>query len=227
MPENFISQLFGGVLASLISQPLIWLLFAVAVAASFLRMFSRNIKGRFGEWALSKILHNRCGQECVVLDDVTLVVSEGDTTQVDHIVIAPTGIFVVETKFYKGRIYGKESDKQWTQKIFKSTYKFQNPFRQNYKHVKAIEALLPNVGLANIHSLVVMLGECEWASKDRPAALFTSGWKAADYINDMIASGQKVLDVEEASARLQSLRLQRGLRTNRDHIENLRRNNEV
>lgn len=33
MPENFISQLFGGVLASLISQPLIWLLFAVAVAA--------------------------------------------------------------------------------------------------------------------------------------------------------------------------------------------------
>lgn len=83
MPENFISQLLGGVLASLISQPLIWLLFAVAVAASFLRMFSRNIKGRFGEWALSKILHNRCGQECVVLDDVTLVVSEGDTTQVD------------------------------------------------------------------------------------------------------------------------------------------------
>ncbi|WP_406947112.1 nuclease-related domain-containing protein [Klebsiella quasipneumoniae] len=141
------------------------------------------------------------------LDDVTLVVSEGDTTQIDHIVVAPTGIFVVETKFYKGRIYGKESDKQWTQKIFKNTYKFQNPFRQNYKHVKAIEALLPNIGLANIHSVVVMLGECEWASKDRPAALFTSGWKAADYINDMIASGQKVLDVEEASARLQSLRL--------------------
>lgn len=53
MPENFISQLFGGVLASLISQPLIWLLFAVAVAASFLRMFSRNIKGRFGELRIS------------------------------------------------------------------------------------------------------------------------------------------------------------------------------
>ncbi|EAP4202160.1 MULTISPECIES: nuclease-related domain-containing protein [Gammaproteobacteria] len=75
-------------------------------------MYSRNIKGRFGEWALSKILHNRCGLECVVLDDVTLVVSEGDTTQIDHIVVAPAGIFVVETKFYKGRIYGKESDKR-------------------------------------------------------------------------------------------------------------------
>ncbi len=142
-------------------------------------------------------------------------------------IVSVYGVFVVETKNMKGWIFGGQHQKQWTQKIFKHSSKFQNPFRQNYKHVKAIEALLPNIGLANIHSVVVMLGECEWASKDRPAALFTSGWKAADYINDMIASGQKVLDVEEASARLQSLRLQRGLRTNRDHIENLRRNNEV
>ncbi len=41
MPENFISQLLGGVWASLISQPLIWLLFAVAVAASC--VFCQNV----------------------------------------------------------------------------------------------------------------------------------------------------------------------------------------
>ncbi len=62
------------------------------------KVFSRHIKGKIGEWALSKILNKKCGNNCIVLDDVTLEVSDGDTTQVDHVVISPAGIFVVETK---------------------------------------------------------------------------------------------------------------------------------
>ncbi|PFC06082.1 nuclease-related domain-containing protein, partial [Bacillus cereus] len=63
----------------------------------------------------------------------------GDTTQIDHIVIAETGVFVVETKNYEGWIYGNEKAARWTQGIFRKKSSFQNTFRQNYKHIKAIE----------------------------------------------------------------------------------------
>ena len=32
--------------------------------------------------------------------------------------------------------------KQWTQKIYKKSYKFQNPLHQNYKHMKVLEMIL-------------------------------------------------------------------------------------
>lgn len=223
MSDEVTSHILRGVVASLMGQPLIFAFLGLALSAVLFKTYSPNIKGRLGEWALSKILHRRCGKDCAILDDVTLIVADGDTTQIDHIVVTPSGLFVIETKFYKGQIYGKVTDKEWTQKIFKNTYKFQNPFRQNYKHLKVIEALFPDIRLENIHSVVVMLGECEWASKDKPVAIFTSGWKAVDYINSKISSQHNVIDVESVAARLQSLRLQRGLRTNQHHVRNLRR----
>ena len=39
-----------------------------------------------------------------VLHDVTVHTEYGDTTQIDHIVIAETGVFVIETKNYEGWI---------------------------------------------------------------------------------------------------------------------------
>src|SRR5262245_47960315 len=79
------------------------------------------------------------------------------TTQVDHVVICRFGVFAIETKHMKGWIFGGEHDAQWTQRIFKQTYKFQNPLRQNYKHVKALEAAL-GLPLDQIHSVVVFSG---------------------------------------------------------------------
>lgn len=59
---------------------------------------------------------------------------------------------------YEGWIFGGETQPQWTQKIFKKTFKFQNPLRQNYKHVKALEAAL-DVPSVTIHSLLSSSGE--------------------------------------------------------------------
>ncbi|MCV3265114.1 NERD domain-containing protein (plasmid) [Vibrio harveyi] len=163
-------NLFIGAFGELLNQPTTWMLILAVTLLFVAKVFSRHIKGKIGEWALSKILNKKCGNNCIVLDDVTLEVSDGDTTQVDHVVISPAGIFVVETKHYKGWIYGKESDQFWTQKIFKRSYKFQNPFRQNYKHVKAIQSLLPSIPQEAFYSIVVMVGECEWRSKNTPKA---------------------------------------------------------
>ena len=61
-----------------------------------------------------------------------IIPSNNGTTQIDHIVVSPFGLFIVETKNYKGWIYGSESQSNWTQVIYKSKYSFQNPLRQTH-----------------------------------------------------------------------------------------------
>lgn len=64
-----------------------------------------------------------------LIKNVTLPTKDG-TTQIDHIIVSRFGVFVIETKNMKGWIFGNAKQKQWTQKIFKYSGKFQNPLRQ-------------------------------------------------------------------------------------------------
>ena len=92
--------------------------------------------------------------------DVTLPTPDG-STQIDQIIVSCYGIFVVETKNYKGWIFGDARSKQWTQTLYRKKYRFQNPLRQNYKHVKAVESFL---GLKSrfVHSVIVFVGNSEF-----------------------------------------------------------------
>jgi predicted RNA-binding Zn-ribbon protein involved in translation (DUF1610 family) len=85
--------------------------------------------------------------------DVMLRTPDG-ATQIDHVFISRFGVFVVETKHVQGWIFGNENHRHWTQVIYGNKRQFSNPLRQNYKHVKAVEAAL---GLPEsiIHSVVV------------------------------------------------------------------------
>ncbi|TNP01519.1 nuclease-related domain-containing protein [Bacillus pacificus] len=112
-------------------------------------------KGKAGEKLVKRILSKLDPESYYVLHDVTVHTEYGETTQIDHIVIAETGVFVIETKNYEGIIYGNEKAARWTQGIFRKKSSFQNPFRQNYKHIKAIEWLmeqqLPCISIAAFH----------------------------------------------------------------------------
>ncbi|MGQ7872147.1 nuclease-related domain-containing protein [Bacillus sp. 1A] len=112
-------------------------------------------KWKAGERLVKRILGKLDSKSYYVLHDVTVHTEYGDTTQIDHIVIAETGVFVIETKNYEGWICGSEKSARWTQGIFRKKSSFQNPFRQNYKHIKAIEWVmeqeLPYISIAAFH----------------------------------------------------------------------------
>ena len=91
-----------------------------------------------------------------VLRNVTLPTADG-TTQIDHIIVSEYGVFVIETKNMKGWIFGGASQRQWTQKIFKYTKKFQNPLHQNYKHVETLKSILELTD-RQIFSVVLFVG---------------------------------------------------------------------
>ncbi len=92
-----------------------------------------------------------------LLKNVTLPTQDG-TTQIDHILLSPYGIFVIETKNLKGWIFGSEKQAKWTQQIYKYRAQFQNPLRQNYKHLKTLEARLGCSGEL-LQSVVVFVGD--------------------------------------------------------------------
>ena len=57
--------------------------------------------GAEGEQELSQLLNRKLSETCVVLDDRQI---PGSKANIDHIVVAPSGIWIVDAKKYKGRI---------------------------------------------------------------------------------------------------------------------------
>ena len=71
--------------------------------------------GRRGEQKMADLLAERLADDHVILNDLELRVGH-ERAQIDHLVIAPSGIYVVESKFWTGVLSGDVHDAQWTQK---------------------------------------------------------------------------------------------------------------
>lgn len=106
-----------------------------------------------------------------LLNSVTLPLNDG-TTQIDHVLVSRFGVFVIETKHYRGWIFANAKSPMWTQSFFKQRFKFQNPLHQNYKHVKAVEALLDFLPAGQVRSAVVFSGDGEFRTP-RPEGVFS------------------------------------------------------
>ena len=110
--------------------------------------------GRYGELRVSHIL-SQLPDEYHVFNDVYLEV-HGRSSQIDHVVVSPYGIFVIETKNYSGSVYGSENAEMWTQYLNGKGYEFRNPVKQNQSHVWAIKDTL-HVAPSSIVPIVVFL----------------------------------------------------------------------
>jgi hypothetical protein len=116
------------------------------------QVFSVKIKGVIGEKTTSSILYFLDKSKYKVINNIVLEAA-GKSTQIDHIVISDFGVFVIETKYYKGWILGGEHSEYWTQVIYKRKEKFYNPIRQNLGHIRALKSCLgeyPNLEYISI-----------------------------------------------------------------------------
>ena len=88
------------------------------------------------------------------------------TTQIDHILISPKGIFVIEVKnLGESFISGYEKQKVWTIEYTATGAEFEikNPLHQNYGHLKTIEGIVGDS--SNIKSLVIFSNAVEFDNK--------------------------------------------------------------
>ncbi len=121
---------------------MIYIVIFVVVAISVIqKAFKAELRGRYGERAVRKKLAVLPKEKYIVFNDI-MVKTERGTSQIDHVVVSQYGIFVIETKNYNGMILGGENSDEWTQNIYGKKYRFRNPLKQNYGHVKALESVL-------------------------------------------------------------------------------------
>ncbi len=137
---------------------------AILLVTSFLiKRFKARAKGTVGEKTVSFLLRGLDPEKYRLHNNIILDSSGSNkSTQIDHVVVSVYGLFVIETKNYKGQIYGSEHARQWTQNIYGKKYQFMNPIHQNYGHVKALENLLNDNGYKDIPiiSIITFPGDC-------------------------------------------------------------------
>lgn len=116
-----------------------------------------NDKGNEGEYRISLELDKPEGYSKTVFN-VNLPNGQRDT-EADIIYINSSGLYVIESKNYSGRIYGHAENNQWTRTLITANgtemYKFYNPIWQNENHVNAVKRLLSKYEDLPIYSLVV------------------------------------------------------------------------
>ncbi|WP_150806103.1 NERD domain-containing protein [Pseudomonas fluorescens] len=185
----------------------------------FALLKTRMFKGWFGEQLIRVFAHFLLDRQVYHrLHDVTLITLDG-TTQIDHVFLSPFGIFVLETKNMSGWIFGGEKQAQWTQQLYKKRSQFQNPIHQNYKHLKALQAVL-GIGPEHVHSVIAFVGGSTF--KTRMPANVTQGMGSVRYIKSFQQPVFSEAQVMTMLHTLQAGRLAPTLATRREHVQRLK-----
>lgn len=117
-----------------------------------------KIKGLIGELKIKGNL-NQLDSGYFPLHNIIIQISNSKTVQIDHVVVSEYGIFVIETKNYKGWIFGNENAEYWKQIIFNNKYSIRNPVKQNWSHVYALKGILSDFSDVKYFPIVVFSGD--------------------------------------------------------------------
>ena len=155
-----------------------------------------------------------------LLSHITLKLQDG-TTQIDHILVSRFGVFVIETKDYKGWIFANAKHANWTQVVFGRKYKFQNPLFQNMRHQQAVSDLLDFLPPEAIKPLVVFVGQAEFKT-DKPTGVFTLQ-ELMEHLKSQTDAVMSLNRMQFCVGRLETARLAVTGQTDLEHVQNLRR----
>ena len=177
----------------------------------------RALKGWFGEkkatfrmWLfLDKSTYRR-------FHDV-IVSTHNGTTQIDHVLVSPFGVFIIETKNFRGWIFGSENQPRWTQSLYGKNYTFQNPLRQAFRQKKSISEYL-DIDESFIHTVVYFVGDCKFQTQ-LPANVLRSG--LSRYIKTFRSHVLSPAEIASMVGRLERL-VADSVLTTRDHLRSLR-----
>lgn len=155
-----------------------------------------------------------------LMNHVTLQMKDG-TTQVDHILVSRFGVFVIETKGYKGWIFADAKQANWTQVLFNYRFKFQNPIFQNDRHVRAVQNLLDFLPPGAIKSVVVFTGEAKFKTEVPRGVFRISG--LIDYLRQHTFEVMSLNRLQFCVGRLETARLAVSRETDIQHVKSLTR----
>ncbi len=196
---------------------MLWYLVPLFILMAVIK--SAWFKGVFGEFQVNLAFKLFLPKDDYQLfKNVTLPTKDG-STQIDHILVSRYGVFVIETKNMKGWIFGSENQKQWTQKIFRHSSKFQNPLHQNYKHLKTLEVCL-DIESSSLFSVVVFVGDSEFKTEMPDNVTYAGG--CIRYVKSKSVALLSDKQVSEVASAIEQGMLKQGFATNRKHVAHVK-----
>jgi hypothetical protein len=117
-----------------------------------------------GEQEIAHILAEGLSyKDYFIFNNLTIPSDHNGSSQIDHLVVSKFGVFVIESKDYKGWIFGSKDQDNWTQSLpgGKNKFQFQNPIRQNWSHIMSLRTLMPFIPESAFQSIVVFTDSCE------------------------------------------------------------------
>jgi hypothetical protein len=209
--SSIVIQLFSQLISAY------WWIIPLPLLTAFLK--SRFMKGMWGECKVNlraRLFLDR--RVYTLFKNVTLPTKDG-TTQIDHVIVSRHGVFVIETKNYKGWIFGDPQQKLWTQKLYRHTSQFQNPLHQNYKHTQTLQAAL-ELDSDKVFSVIVFTGDSAFKT-----AMPDNVVQGGGYIRLIKSKKQLILsdgEVLAVCAKIQSGRLKSSIRTHVNHVRHVK-----
>lgn len=119
--------------------------------------------GKYGEYLTYKYLKTFEKKGAKFLFNVYVPKEDGETSEIDVLMITSKGLFVFESKNYSGWIFGSEHQKTWYQTLPAGRGRshkehFYNPVMQNRTHIKYLKALLGEE--IPMHSIITFSDRC-------------------------------------------------------------------
>lgn len=112
-----------------------WASWAVKPLAGLFRDWQNaksNSKGEDGEFSAFFKLWLLLSKEWIILNDVVLEPEQDEFIQLDHLLIGPPGVFIIETKAWDGAFTGYKDN--WKRKEGKGWNRCSSPTKQNKRH---------------------------------------------------------------------------------------------
>jgi len=155
-----------------------------------------------------------------LMNHVTLKLQHG-TTQIDHVLVSRFGVFVIETKDYKGWIFGAPNQPNWTQVLFWLRFKFQNPMIQNSRHIRAVQDLLDFLPPSAIMSVVVFTGDAKFKTPIPPGVFYAT--EVVAYLRNVKDEVMSLNRIQFCVGRLETTRLAISGETDIEHVRYVQR----
>ncbi len=179
------------------------------------------LRGWFGEKKATFVLWMSLDKGIYRRFHNVIIPSNSGTTQIDHLLVSPYGVFIVETKNIKGWIFGSAGQSKWTQSLYRKKYSFQNPLRQTYRQKKLLSEYL-GIEEPQIRTVIYFVSDCRFKTP-LPNNVINSG--LGRHIKQFQTSILPPEEIDRITRKLEQHISQSSL-TGRDHVRSLRERHE-
>lgn len=180
----------------------------------------KGLKGWIGEAKLRLAMWLFLGSKYKVFTNVTIKLPHNKTSQIDHVIVSPHGIFVIETKNYKGLIRPQGQSNYWQQVLGRRSFSFYSPIKQNNGHISALKFMLKNKHYP-YHNIVCFVGEAKFDGV-APDGVSVGIFGAIRLIRAYKVKSIKKQEVVGIAHTINQRRMPNNWRTKRLHIKNVK-----